>query len=82
MLSSTSCRKALIFTQRTIGLFAGLPIMDISRLSSTLCRKALIIHAEGDHAVHWVARNGHLEVVKYFVSQGADIHADNDLAVR
>jgi hypothetical protein len=30
----------------------------------------------------WGATNGHLEVVKYLVGQGADIHAGNDYALR
>jgi len=30
------------------------------------------IHADNDGIVIWAARNGHLEVVKYLVSQGAN----------
>jgi ankyrin repeat protein len=28
------------------------------------------------------AKNGHLEVVQFLIRNGADIHADNDLAIR
>ena len=34
------------------------------------------------YAVTWAARNGHLEIVKYLVASGANIHATNDLGLK
>lgn len=39
------------------------------------------IHANDDYALCLAARNGHLDVVKYFVEQGADICAWGDTAL-
>jgi len=37
------------------------------------------VHANGDDALYWSARNGHLEVVKILLDKGAIIHsADPD----
>ncbi len=40
------------------------------------------IHAQDDDTLRWASIAGHLEVVKYLVSEGADIHAENDCAAR
>jgi len=32
--------------------------------------------------LRWAVREGHLEVVKYLIGQGADIHVWNDYALR
>ncbi|EQD66250.1 ankyrin containing protein [mine drainage metagenome] len=39
------------------------------------------IHAD-DYTLQYSAHNGYLEVVKFLVSEGADIHADADYALR
>ena len=33
---------------------------------------------KNEEALCWAAQKGHLNVVKYLVNQGVDIHADND----
>jgi ankyrin repeat protein len=37
--------------------------------------------AQEDEALIYAARNGHLDTVKYLVSQGADVHAREDEAL-
>ena len=39
------------------------------------------VDAHNDPALTWSARKGHLEVVKYLIEAGADIHANNDKAL-
>ncbi len=39
------------------------------------------IHAYNDRALRFAAKNGHYQVVKLLVEQGADIHANNDEAL-
>ena len=39
-------------------------------------------HLDNNYAVRWAAGNGHLEVLKYLVSLGADIQNQNDYAVQ
>lgn len=43
--------------------------------------KADVDECEGD-PLHSSAANGHLEIVKYLLDHGADIHSDNDNALR
>ena len=40
------------------------------------------VRANNDYAVRWASENGHLETVKYLVSQGANIRANDDCAMR
>jgi len=40
------------------------------------------LHAENDYVLRWASDNGHLEVVKFLIEQGADIHADDDASLR
>ena len=40
------------------------------------------VRADNDYAVRKASKNGHLETVKYLVSQGVNVRADNDYAVR
>ena len=65
-------------------LLLGMPvIMDIWWLLSIWFRKVLISELIMTKlSVRYASYNGHLDVVKYLVSQGADIRADNDEAVR
>ena len=35
-----------------------------------------------DQPLIWASRNGHLDIVKYLVGKGANIHADDDEALR
>ena len=40
------------------------------------------VTAGNDCAIGWASENGHLDVVRYLVSQGASVSADNDYAIR
>lgn len=40
------------------------------------------IHVDKDYVLRYSAENGHLDVVRYLVSQGADIHICDDYALR
>ncbi|AMK61713.1 ankyrin repeat protein, partial [Samba virus] len=40
-----------------------------------------ILGLKNDYAVRLASQKGHIEVVKYLVSQGADIKSENDCAV-
>ena len=34
----------------------------------------------GGTALHWACRNGHVEIVKYFLNNNADISATDDVS--
>ena len=39
-------------------------------------------YAQEDYVLRWAAENGYLDIVKYLVKHGADIHANSDYALR
>jgi len=57
-------------------------LMDAAK-AGDLEQVKLLISETGDikYALEWAANNGHLEVVKYLVLNGADIHARNNGAI-
>jgi ankyrin repeat protein len=60
---------------------------DVSKLKRLiLCRKLIFlpvnIHAYTDRALKSASQNGHIEVIKFLLENGADIHADSDKALR
>ena len=46
---------------------------------SMMVSKGANILARNDVALRWASKNGHLEIVKYLVEQGADIHTQIDV---
>lgn len=40
------------------------------------------IHAEHDYALRWNAKIRNLEIVKFLVDNGADVHSANGLALK
>ena len=40
------------------------------------------VTADDNYAIRWASENGHLEVVKYLVQNGADVAADDNYAIR
>ena len=40
------------------------------------------VHAKGDYALRFAAKNGYHNIVKLLIKHGADIHAENDYALR
>jgi hypothetical protein len=44
-------------------------------------RKRVDIHTGNERALRCASENGHLDVVKFLISQGADVHANNDEAL-
>jgi len=40
------------------------------------------IHADGDEALRYAAKNGQLEVVELLLAQGADLHVNDDASLR
>ena len=47
-----------------------------------LVKQGVDIHARYDEAFCWAAYRGHLDIVKYFVSQGISILTNNNFAMR
>jgi ankyrin repeat protein len=60
---------------------AASPSMALEPAAAPRPDKVGDIHARNDNAFYWASHNGHLNVVKYLISQGSYIHIDNDSAL-
>ena len=80
LLSRGAEMKALKESATVIGTWVGnMHIVDY--LVSCQSVKETLIHIAKTEDIKWAAQYGHLDVLKYLVSVGGDIHADDDYAI-
>lgn len=68
-------------------LLHGAETGDLERVRNNLeavntVRTGVVSKIHTTHALLWACENGHIEVAKYLLEQGADIHAEREIVLR